>query len=275
MLAYRLEGRTPPIDEWASSQYRVKYADEFKRPSSLQAEEQERLQGIYDGTAEVGRLRLNVNAQFGEYDAAGRVLPGCVHAGQRQFRRRSHRRRSRDSGSLFRSTIRGAQLGHWMLLGHRTYWTRNSGLRSVVLDSWSRSPAQVARSEGLVIKARLLGYTIGSDHYNRPATFGEVNSMVKGSAEMKWRAKGSLVGLTLLLSACGGGLAQLRRLDGPDPAALRAWRGGGAVIGSGWGRAADATRWTATAYACGIPTWKVQPWCSPVSTRTRCLDRWA
>lgn len=68
MLAYRLEGRTPPIDEWASSQYRVKYADEFKRPSLLK-EEQERLQGIYDGTAEVGRLRLNVNAQFGEYDA--------------------------------------------------------------------------------------------------------------------------------------------------------------------------------------------------------------
>ena len=29
--------------------------------------------------------------------------------------------------------------------------------------------------------------------------------MVKGSAEMTWRAKGLLVGVTLLLSACGGG----------------------------------------------------------------------
>lgn len=30
--------------------------------------------------------------------------------------------------------------------------------------------------------------------------------MAKGSAEMKWQAKGLLVGVTLLLSACGGGL---------------------------------------------------------------------
>ena len=40
----------------------------FKRPALLR-EEQERLQGIYDGTADVGRLRMNVNARFGEYDA--------------------------------------------------------------------------------------------------------------------------------------------------------------------------------------------------------------
>ena len=52
--------------------------------------------------------------------------------------------------------------------------------------------------------------------------------MVKGSAEMKWRAKGSLVGLTLLLSACGGGLAGTYE-DSMGLTQLRFERGG--VVG--------------------------------------------
>ena len=30
------------------------------------------------------------------------------------------------------------------------------------------------RNDGRVISARLAGYAIGSDHYNKPATFGEL-----------------------------------------------------------------------------------------------------
>ena len=47
-------------------------------------DEQGRLQAIYDGTADVGRLRLNVNARFGEYDSArggyylDAFMPGSV-----------------------------------------------------------------------------------------------------------------------------------------------------------------------------------------------------
>ena len=176
MLAYRLEGRTPPIDEWASSQYRVKYADEFKRPSLLK-EEQERLQGVYDGTAEVGRLRLNVNAQFGEYDA-GRggyyldaFMPGSAFSFDAQPSPEIQRQR------ITLQVDNPEELNFWPLDAARAQdvLTRNSGLRSVVLDSRFLITGVSRRSEGLVIKARLLGYTIGSDHYNRPATFGEVN----------------------------------------------------------------------------------------------------
>ena len=69
------------------------------------------------------------------------------------------------------------ELNFWPLDAARAQdvLTRNSGLRSVVLDSRFLITGASRRSEGLVIKARLLGYTIGSDHYNRPATFGEVN----------------------------------------------------------------------------------------------------
>ena len=55
--------------------------------------------------------------------------------------------------------------------------------------------------------------------------------MVKGSAEMKWRAKGSLVGLTLLLSACGGGLAGTYE-DSMGLTQLRFERGGVVVQSS-------------------------------------------
>lgn len=176
MLAYRLEGRTPPIDEWASAQYRVKYADEFKRPSLLK-EEQERLQGVYDGTAEVGRLRLNVNAQFGEYDAGrgGYYLDAFMPGSAFSFDAQPSPEIQRQRISL--QVDNPGELNFWPLDAARAQdiLTRNSGLRSVVLDSRFLITGVSRRSEGLVIKARLLGYTIGSDHYNRPATFGEVN----------------------------------------------------------------------------------------------------
>ena len=176
MLAYRLEGRTPPIDEWASAQYRVKYADEFKRPSLLK-EEQERLQGVYDGTAEVGRLRLNVNAQFGEYDAGrgGYYLDAFMPGSAFSFDAQPSPEIQRQRISL--QVDNPEELNFWPLDAARAQdvLTRNSGLRSVVLDSRFLITGASRRSEGLVIKARLLGYTIGSDHYNRPATFGEVN----------------------------------------------------------------------------------------------------
>ena len=176
MLSYRLEGRTPPIDEWASAQYRVKYADEFKRPSLLK-EEQERLQGVYDGTAEVGRLRLNVNAHFGEYDAGrgGYYLDAFMPGSAFSFDAQPSPEIQRQRISL--QVDNPEELNFWPLDAARAQdvLTRNSGLRSVVLDSRFLITGASRRSEGLVIKGRLLGYTIGSDHYNRPATFGEVN----------------------------------------------------------------------------------------------------
>ncbi|WP_334178546.1 hypothetical protein [Pseudoxanthomonas sp.] len=175
MLAYRLEGRTPPIDAWAAAQSRVVHADEFKRPSLLK-EEQERLQAIYDGTADVGRLRLNVNAHFGEYDTArggyylDAFMPGSVFSFSAQ-----------PSPSMQRQQVRlqvdnPEELNFWPLdpAAAQDVLARNSGVRSVVLDSRFLVTGISQRSEGVVITARLSGYTIGSDRYNRPATFGEL-----------------------------------------------------------------------------------------------------
>jgi len=174
MLAYRLEGRAPPIDAWAAAQSRVVYADEFARPALLK-EEQERLQGIYDGTADVGRLRINVNARFGEYDATrgGYYLDAFMPGSAFDFS-------AQPSPSVPAQHIslridNPEELNFWPLdaAAAQDVLTRNSGIRSVVLDSRFVITGISRRNEGRVITARLAGYVIGSDHYNRPATFGE------------------------------------------------------------------------------------------------------
>ncbi|WP_241044802.1 hypothetical protein [Pseudoxanthomonas sp. LH2527] len=175
MLAYRLEGRTPPIDEWAAAQSRVAYADEFKRPALLK-EEQERLQGIYDGTADVGRLRMNVNARFGEYDASrgGYYLDAFMPGSAFNFSVQPSPSAGTQQISL--QVDNPEELNFWPLdaTAAQDVLTRNSGMRSVVLDSRFVITGISRRNDGRVISARLAGYAIGSDHYNRPATFGEL-----------------------------------------------------------------------------------------------------
>lgn len=175
MLAYRLEGRTPPIDEWAAAQSRVAYADEFTRPALLK-EEQERLQGIYDGTADVGRLRMNVNARFGEYDASrgGYYLDAFMPGSAFNFSVQPSPSAGTQQISL--QVDNPEELNFWPLdaTAAQDVLTRNSGMRSVVLDSRFVITGISRRNDGRVISARLAGYAIGSDHYNRPATFGEL-----------------------------------------------------------------------------------------------------
>lgn len=174
MLAYRLEGRTPPLDEWAAAQSRVVYADEFTRPTLLK-EERERLQGIYDGTADVGRLRMNVNARFGEYDATrggyylDAFMPGSA------FNFSAQPSPSVQAQRISLQVDNPEELNFWPLdtAQAQDVLARNSGMRSVVLDSRFVLTGISRRNESRVISARLAGYVIGSDHYNRPATFGE------------------------------------------------------------------------------------------------------
>jgi len=174
MLMYRLEGREPPIGEWAAAQSRVAYADEFQRPALLK-EEQERLQGIYDSTAEVGRLRMNVNARFGEYDAArgGYYFDAFMPGSQFDFSARPS-----PSGGAQRISLQvdnPEELNFWPLdaAAAKDVLARNGGQRNVVLDSRFRITGIGRRGDGPVISARLLGYAIGSDRYGNPATFGE------------------------------------------------------------------------------------------------------
>ncbi len=182
MLAYRLEGRVPPIDEWAATQSRVAYADEFKRPALLK-EEQERLQGIYDGTADVGRLRMNVNARFGEYDAGrgGYYLDAFMPGSAFNFSVQPSPSAGTQQISL--QVDNPEELNFWPLdaAAAQDVLVRNSGMRSVVLDSRFVITGISRRNDGRVISARLAGYAIGSDHYNKAATFGELRFDGKGA----------------------------------------------------------------------------------------------
>ena len=93
---------------------------------------------------------------------------------------------------------------------------------------------------------------------------------------MTWRTKGLLVGVTLLLSACGGGLAGTYE-DSMGLTQLRFERGGVVVQSSDLAGVERQMRYEMDGDRIRMrhPDVKVQPWCSPVSTRTRCLDRWA
>lgn len=174
MLAYRLEGRQPPIDEWAAAQYRVAHADEFKRPALLE-EERQRLQGIYDGTADVGRLRMNVNARFGEYDAArgGYYLDAFMPGSRFDFT--AHPAPSATAQRIALQVDNPEELNFWPLdaVAAKDVLERNGGLRDVTLDSRLRITGIGRRGDGPVIGARLSGYAIGSDRYGNPLRFGE------------------------------------------------------------------------------------------------------
>lgn len=174
MLMYRLEGREPPIGEWAAAQSRVAYADEFQRPALLK-EEQERLQGIHDSTAEVGRLRMNVNARFGEYDATrgGYYLDAFVPGSQFNFTAQPSPSTGAQRISL--QIDNPEELNFWPLdaAAAKDVLARNGGQRNVVLDSRFRITGIGRRGDGPVISARLLGYAIGSDRYGNPVTFDE------------------------------------------------------------------------------------------------------
>lgn len=174
MLAYRLEGREPPIATWAGQQSRVAYADEFQRPALLQ-DEQGRLQAIYDGTAQVGRLRINVRAHFGEYDGArggyylDAFMPGSV------FHFTAQPSPSERAQRISLQVDNPEELNFWPLdaAAAQDVLTRNGGLRDVMLDSRLRITGINRRSEGPVITAHLEGYAIGNDRYGRPVSLGE------------------------------------------------------------------------------------------------------
>ena len=174
LLSYRLEGREPPIATWAGQQSRVVYADEFQRPALLQ-DERGRLQAIHDGTADVGRLRLNVNARFGEYDSArgGYYLDAFMPGSVFHFNAQPSPAERQQRVSL--QIDNPEELNFWPLdaAAAKDVLTRNSGLRDLTLDSRLRITGINRRSDGPVITARLEGYSIGSEHYGRPVSLGE------------------------------------------------------------------------------------------------------
>lgn len=175
MLAYRLQGQVPPIADWAAANVSMGAANEFDRPRML-AEETARLQSIYDGTAGVGGVRLNVRAHFSEYDGGrgGYYLDAYVPGSSIGFE-------ARPAGYPFRpervslAVVNDEELNFWPLDpdAARQVLERNSGGRNVVLDSRFRIVGAARRGDGWVLDVQLLGYAINSDTYRDNSRLGE------------------------------------------------------------------------------------------------------
>lgn len=175
LLAYRLEGRTPPIAEWAAAQHRVAAANEFDR-AAVRDEEQARLQAVYDGTEGIGLLRMNVNARISEYDGSrgGYYLDAFTPGSVFQFSARPAPNPFRDETVSLRIDNPG-ELNFWPMdpAAAQEVLARNNGQRHVTLDSRLRITGINRRSTGAELTATLLGYSIVSTKYGQPAVLGE------------------------------------------------------------------------------------------------------
>lgn len=175
MLGYRLRDKVPPIAEWAAAQNVVKSANEFERARILESE-RERLQGIYDGTAGVGRLRINVNARFSEYDGGrgGYYLDAFTPGSSFNFSAQpAPHPFGREQVTL--QVENTEELNFWPLdaAAAQDALARNNGMRNVVLDSQFRIVGVAQGSGGPVIALRLQRYGIASTRYGQPAVLGE------------------------------------------------------------------------------------------------------
>src|SRR3546814_920902 len=174
MLGYRLRGMVPPLAQWAEGQQAVRRANEFERATVLQGE-RERLQSIHDGTADVGRRRLNVNSQFSEYDGnrGGYYLtafsPGSVFtfSAQPTPGAREQVRVQVDNEE---------ELNFWPLdaAAAQDVLREAGSTRSVTLDGSFRITGVSQRSDGTTITVRLQRYAIVADRYRNPVVLGEL-----------------------------------------------------------------------------------------------------
>lgn len=161
MLAYRVASKTPPLADWAQDVVAKRYVDEFQRPAALQ-QEQERLQAIWDSTADVGWLRFNVKASFSEYDASrgGYYLNAFTPGAYFTF------------GDVRLSVDNMGELNFWPLDATvaQEVLRKSGGSRYVVLDSLFRIAGASQRGDAQEISLQLQRYTINSDRYGQQGT---------------------------------------------------------------------------------------------------------
>lgn len=175
LLGYRLQGREPPLAEWAAAQHAVARANEFER-DEVRGQEQARLQAVYDGTDGVGLLRLNVSATFSEYDASrgGYYLDAFTPGSAFRFSARAAPPPFQEEVVSLRIDNPG-ELNFWPLdpAAAQDVLARNDDQRRVTLDSRLRLTGIRRRGDGVELSATLLGYGIVSTRYRQPALLGE------------------------------------------------------------------------------------------------------
>lgn len=180
LLGYRLRGQTPPLADWAAGM--ANPVNEFQRSEAVSAEQQ-RLQGIYDGTADIGRLRFNVRAQLSAYDSSrgGYYLsafqPGSsfsfttdtvvMNGGVRQSRKETVHLLVENEEELNFWPLDAAAAQEVL----RRSWLSS---RNVTLDSQFLITGVRQRGDGPAITTRLLRYAIvGETSHEQTAVFGE------------------------------------------------------------------------------------------------------
>lgn len=158
MLAYRLTGRQPPLEEWAGEVREVRYADEFNKAGAMDAEVA-RLTAIYEATESIGYLQLRLSSQISQYDGAkgGYYLTAFAPGRQTAFN-------GREKVSLQLDNMSDAFF--WAMDAGEAQEVLAHTSRNVTIDAKIRITGTERRSSGLVFKGRLDEYGIYSDRYN-------------------------------------------------------------------------------------------------------------
>lgn len=168
LLADRLAGQTPPLDDWAGTAREVQSADEFSRQQK-QAAERQRLDAIAASVAGVGRVRLKTSSSLSEYDSGrgGFYLdafqPGLTYT----FKAYDQ------SVSLRLGNASAAYL--WALdpSAAKAVLTR-LGARAVNVDMTVELTGASARASGLQIDGRIRDYRLISDRYGSGGQIAEI-----------------------------------------------------------------------------------------------------
>lgn len=158
MLAYRLTGRQPPLEEWAAEPYEVRAADEFSKAQKL-AEETARLAAVYEATENVGYLQYRLRSQLSQYDSAkgGYYLTAFSPGQQTTFS-------GREPVSVQLENMSDAFF--WAMDAAEAQEILAHTNRNVTIDVKVRLTGTERRSSGIVVKGRIAEYGLYSQRYN-------------------------------------------------------------------------------------------------------------
>jgi hypothetical protein len=165
MLAYRVTDRVPPLEDWAADKYEVRRADEFSKAQMLQ-EEAARLAAVYETTENVGYLQYRLNSQLSQYDSTkgGYYLTSFSPGQQTTFS-------GREQISVQLENIKDAYF--WALPADAAREILAQTSRNVSIDVKVRITGTERRSSGLLIKGRIIDYSIYSKRYNDELLFAQ------------------------------------------------------------------------------------------------------
>lgn len=157
LLAYRLTGRTPPLEAWAGEQNSVRTANEFTRADQLRAETAT-LAAVYDSTEDIGFLQMRLRSQLSQYDAAkgGYYLTVFAPGGTFGFKGREKVDVRLENGSEAYFWAMDAARAEEIL--DDTGSSQHN--RSVTIDAKIRLLGTERRTYGLLIKGRIVEYAI-------------------------------------------------------------------------------------------------------------------